>query len=631
MSTVTVYPLSTSPITITYALVPLAGALIVGVETPSPRWEVLPRGSAGQVLVSTATGIQWQNPSTAPHKNTHVSGGTDQFTSSDLLEAVVKRVQESGGPTTLTLGSISDALFLKRSGTSIVGSAIAISDVTNLQSALDGKASTSHKSTHVSGGSDAFASTDILEAVVKRLQESGGPTNLTIGAISDGQYLRRSGTNIVGAAAGGSSEVSIIDFGADPSGTNSSSTAISDAIASLPSTGGIVKFPKGSYRITGSITINKNGVQLVGEGGNGTTSGTSATRVFWDGSSGGTMLVTSGNLIGIGIRGIMFDGNTSAATALQLENIARSWFEDILVTRWTGPAIVLRGTSGGASTEQNVFILVNALGPSGSSADGLVLGASDSSHAGASQNTFIRCMFHRSDATGRGSIIFRYADNNEFYAIRLRAPAPNPDTGDAIRFEVPSGTQLFPHSNHFYRLVARGGYTVSGTWTPSFWSLWTAWTSDGNSSPPTLSKVAIFSADHGVFSGEIVGIPYTWAMRTGTLATTGTEFFSPSGTHLLSATESAVQVVIPVSMRVFHWRVSLSSAPGAGTSRTFTIRVNGSNTSATITISDTNTTGTWTGTLDLSAGDLVAVSSTVTNVPTGANARSSMRVRETAV
>ena len=60
-----------------------------------------------------------------------------------------------------------------------------------------------HKSTHVSGGSDAFAAADLLEAVVKRLRESGGPTDLTVGAIADGEFLKRSGATIVGGTPGG--------------------------------------------------------------------------------------------------------------------------------------------------------------------------------------------------------------------------------------------------------------------------------------------------------------------------------------------------------------------------------------------------------------------------------------------
>lgn len=78
-------------------------------------------------------------------------------------------------------------------------------DAAGARAAL-GAASTAHKDTHKSGGSDALTSSDLMEAVVKRLRESGGPTDLTLGAVADGEVLKRSGSTIVGgSAAGGSS------------------------------------------------------------------------------------------------------------------------------------------------------------------------------------------------------------------------------------------------------------------------------------------------------------------------------------------------------------------------------------------------------------------------------------------
>lgn len=55
-----------------------------------------------------------------------------------------------------------------------------------------------HKDTHKSGGVDAFISADLLEAVVKRLRESAGPTVLTMGAVADGQFLKRISATVVG-------------------------------------------------------------------------------------------------------------------------------------------------------------------------------------------------------------------------------------------------------------------------------------------------------------------------------------------------------------------------------------------------------------------------------------------------
>lgn len=64
-----------------------------------------------------------------------------------------------------------------------------------------------HEASHVSGGADAFLSTDVLESIAKRWQESGGPTTLTAGAITDGQYLKRSGTTIIGSTVSAATTV----------------------------------------------------------------------------------------------------------------------------------------------------------------------------------------------------------------------------------------------------------------------------------------------------------------------------------------------------------------------------------------------------------------------------------------
>lgn len=55
--------------------------------------------------------------------------------------------------------------------------------------------------------------------------------------------------------------VNIIDFGADPSGTNDSTASINNAVASLPATGGTVFVPDGTYVISSTVnfgSISKN-------------------------------------------------------------------------------------------------------------------------------------------------------------------------------------------------------------------------------------------------------------------------------------------------------------------------------------------------------------------------------------
>ena len=70
----------------------------------------------------------------------------------------------------------------------------------------------SHKASHVSGGGDAFAAADLIEAIVKRLQTTTGPTTLLMGAVADGEFLKRVGSALVGAAAG---DVQVSKFFAD--------------------------------------------------------------------------------------------------------------------------------------------------------------------------------------------------------------------------------------------------------------------------------------------------------------------------------------------------------------------------------------------------------------------------------
>jgi len=66
----------------------------------------------------------------------------------------------------------------------------------------DARTPLAHRASHISGGSDAFLAADVLEAIVKRLQETGGPTTLTMGAVPDNNILVRSGSSIIGATSG---------------------------------------------------------------------------------------------------------------------------------------------------------------------------------------------------------------------------------------------------------------------------------------------------------------------------------------------------------------------------------------------------------------------------------------------
>src|SRR5205809_963158 len=103
-----------------------------------------------------------------------------------------------------------------------------------------------HESTHVSGGSDAFLSTDLLEAIVQRLSESGGPTTLKLGT---------SGYPVFGA------------------GTLDLTAAPADAISASGTAGGSASGATAGTAAAGS-TADELGVG--GQGTSGATGGTGA-------------------------------------------------------------------------------------------------------------------------------------------------------------------------------------------------------------------------------------------------------------------------------------------------------------------------------------------------------------------
>ena len=135
-----------------------------------------------------------------------------------------------------------------------------------------------HRTSHVSGGGDALLSTDLLEAIVKRLQESAGPTTLTLGAIADGEYAKRSGTTLIGGTpAGGASKTPVTLIVAASNSKDSTradyvcdgvadQVEINTAIGALPAAGGEVRLLEGTYTIAASIVVNKSNVVLSGNG-----------------------------------------------------------------------------------------------------------------------------------------------------------------------------------------------------------------------------------------------------------------------------------------------------------------------------------------------------------------------------
>lgn len=107
-----------------------------------------------------------------------------------------------------------------------------------------------HEVRHTTGGIDAFLTTDVIEAICKRLRETSGPTTLAMGAISDGQFLKRSGTSIVGSA--GSSGGGIAAFFTPVTKTTNYTVSSGDAGSILKTTGAVAQVTFQLLAATGS-------------------------------------------------------------------------------------------------------------------------------------------------------------------------------------------------------------------------------------------------------------------------------------------------------------------------------------------------------------------------------------------
>lgn len=130
---------------------------------------------------------------------------------------------------------------------------------------------------------------------------------------------------------------------------------------------------------------------------------------------------------------------------------------------------------------------------------------------------------------------------------------------------------------------------------------------------PTARNASLVMRFSGNTANESV---FLCGSRGGNLSTTTTQYTGIGGQQGLNATEARRRNVIPTGGTIKNLYVKLSTAPGAGTSRTFTLYKNGSATALTCTVSDAATTANdTTHSVSVAAGDEVSLESTLTGTP----------------
>ena len=127
--------------------------------------------------------------------------------------------------------------------------------------------------------------------------------------------------------------INVVSYGADPSGIVDSTAAIQDAIKAVPTAGGVVVFPAGTYKISSTILITASNVILQGMGIGSTSSG--GSRIV--ASSGAVTPIvevagaSSGSLVhGVQILGLTIQGvYTSTQKGLYFNNFVNCLLNNV--------------------------------------------------------------------------------------------------------------------------------------------------------------------------------------------------------------------------------------------------------------------------------------------------------------
>lgn len=136
-------------------------------------------------------------------------------------------------------------------------------------------------------------------------------------------------------------------------------------------------------------------------------------------------------------------------------------------------------------------------------------------------------------------------------------------------------------------------------------------------STPTSQAGSIVMKFTGSTANESVQLSGSKALA---LSTTSTEYLGVGSNQAPNATETNRRNVIPTGGTIKNLYVKLSAAPGAGTTRVFTLYLNGSPSALTCTVSGgaATTANDSTHTVTVAAGDEVSLQSSITGTPAAA-------------
>jgi len=259
-----------------------------------------------------------------------------------------------------------------------------------------------------------------------------------------------------------SARLSVDGFGARHDGRSDDSPAINAAIQSIGGHSGTVCLTPGvTYAIAQTVEVGNggsaaastlNGVVLATCDSGGGAADNSAT-LSWTGAAGGTMVRIAGPSQGNGLRSLKLNGGSAAAVAVENDQGSNGAFENLSITLWTGVAILNTTRCPSHTTvgnSWNSWTNIQAIGPAGPSANGMVLDGCPGSGADTTENTFSNMLLGYAGGPGTFGLKVGFADSNIFSNVAM-IPAGlvyGKGGSDLVFAQTPTRPN-FPYANLF--------------------------------------------------------------------------------------------------------------------------------------------------------------------------------------
>jgi hypothetical protein len=272
---------------------------------------------------------------------------------------------------------------------------------------------------------------------------------------------------------------SILEYGADPTGTRDSTTAIQNAINVLPATGGTVLFPPGTYKVSSTINVGNGtsssgstiqGITLIGIGQPpmllpgffGGFSQVAPVHLEWTGGA-STMISINGPLQGWAISNLWLDGGGSATTGIQITSAQYGDTENIVITGCTTSGIYSTtvapfGLFLNTDSLHNTFRNISITAPLTSLFNCIVLTGTGTS-ADTDCNVFINTTLCIPSGANNSSvgITLQACDSNLFYGLQI-INASGSSTSHGVVFDY-TVANIMPTGNGFYGIDTKGAAT----------------------------------------------------------------------------------------------------------------------------------------------------------------------------